>query len=422
MKKFNSLTGMIDFIESSSVEDSLAKKLFFIENTLKDIFNKFYYSQIRTPSLESTELFLRSVGDTSDIINKELFEFKDKNDKSISLRPEGTAGVIRSIIQRKVDNDNHKLFYLGQMWRYERPQKGRYREFNQAGVEILGYDEGLPEFEMISVICSIIESLKIKNSLIKINHLGNKNIKQEYCKKLLAYMQPFQAELDEKDQERLQKNPLRVLDSKNKKTKEILLKAPKIIEFLPNDTIEFLKLIKETFADKCEIVIDPNLVRGLDYYTGIVFEAISSDLGSQDAFIGGGRYDELCEQLGGKKLPAIGMAMGLERIALLCDRTVEKISIISFIIISSNIDAKAYKIAHDLRLLNNNVYIDVNFSDGSLKSKLRRANKDNAKYAIIIGDDEIKSGKYILKSLKDDSFDQKTLNFEDLKDFLIKIR
>ena len=326
------------------------------------------------------------------------------------------------VVQKKIENEKHKLWYLGPMWRYERPQKGRYRQFYQAGIEILGYPEGLAELEIISIICSINKALGLENTVIKINHLGNNETKQNYCEALKEFLMPLSSKLDDKDLERLNKNPLRILDSKSTDTQEILKGAPKIIDYLSDSALHTLNIIKNTFADDCEIEIDPNLVRGLDYYTGFVFEAVSSSLGAQDAYLGGGRYDELCKQLGGKDLPAIGMAIGIERLASLAKTYKESKTLISFIILSSNIEPKAYKIAHKLRSINNSIDIDVQLSDGSLKSKLRRANKDNAAYALILGEDELKSKNIIVKSLLDVNSEQVTMSFKDIDGFIKKIK
>ena len=284
MEKIHSLTGMMDLISNKTDKEDLSNKVFFTEKVLKNIFENFSMSEIRTPSLEDTNLFKRSVGDTSDIVNKELYSFLDKNDKSITLRPEGTASVIRSLIEKKIDGDTHKLWYLGSMWRYERPQKGRYRQFNQAGVELLGYEEGISEFEIISMICAINKKLRIENSVIKINHLGSNETKTKFCDALVEYLKPIKYDLDDKDRTRLEKNPLRILDTKDANTLKILEKAPKISDFLPESSTQMLNVIKNTFEKDCEIIIDYSLVRGLDYYTGFVFEAVSSDLGAQDAY------------------------------------------------------------------------------------------------------------------------------------------
>jgi len=420
--KINSLTGMMDILASKTNKEELANKIFYTEKVLQEIFDNFKISQIRTPSLEHTNLFERSVGNSSDIVNKELYTFFDKNDRSITLRPEGTASVIRSLIEKKLDGDFHKLWYLGSMWRYERPQMGRYRQFNQAGVEILGYKEGMAEFEMISMVCSINNRLKIEKPTIKINHLGDNETKKNFCDALIEYLKPIKSQLDEKDLFRLEKNPLRILDSKSPQTIELLKDGPKISEFLKESSLKIMDLIVDTFSDECEIQIDHNLVRGLDYYTGFVFEAISSNLGAQDAYLGGGRYDNLCKQLGGKDLPAIGMAIGIERLSLLSNVLEESKTSISLIIISSNIEPKAYKIAHNLRSLNNNINVDVQLSDGSLKSKLRRANKDNSSYAIIIGEEELGSDSVIVKSLSDDDSEQTIMKMNDFNNFIKNLK
>ena len=418
MEKINSLTGMMDLIANKSNKEELPNKIFHTEKVLESIFKNFSISQIRTPSLEYTHLFERSVGETSDIVNKELYTFLDKNEKSITLRPEGTASVLRSLIEKKLDGDSHKLWYLGPMWRYERPQKGRYRQFNQAGVEILGYEEGMAEFEIISIISSINKRLKIEKPIIKINHLGNHETKKNFCDALVEYLKPLQSKLEEKDLTRLNNNPLRILDSKSSETQEILTNGPRISEYLPKKSLEMMDMIVSTFSQECEIQIDQNLVRGLDYYTGFVFEAISSNLGAQDAYLGGGRYDNLCKHLGGKDLPAIGMAIGIERLSLLSNVLEGDKTSISIIIISNNTEPKAYKIAHDLRSLNNNINFDIQLSDGSLKSKLRRANKDNADYAIIIGEEELKSNTVIVKPLSDNDSEQSTMDLNDLDNFI----
>ena len=418
MEKINSLTGMLDLISSKYNKDNLANKIFSTEKALKKIFENFSRCEIRNPALENTSLFKRSVGDNSDIVNKELYSFLDKSDKSISLRPEGTASVIRSIIEKKLEGDPQKLWYLGPMWRYERPQKGRFRQFNQGGVEILGFKEGIAEFEIISLICEINRKLEIKKPKVKINHLGNNETKNKFCEALKNFLEPLKSKLDKNDLNRLQNNPLRILDSKNKDTQEILAKAPSIRDYLSDSSVNLLIKIQETFSDQCEIEIDHGLVRGLDYYSGFVFEAISEELGAQDAYIGGGRYDNLCSQLGGKNLPAIGMAIGIERLALISNQKSFYKTLISFLLVSSNFEPKAYKIAHDIRLLNNNVEIDVHLSNNSLKSKLRRAAKDKASYAVIIGDDEVKSNSVILKPLNIKDSEQTVMTINELKKFI----
>ena len=416
MKKIQSLSGMLDLFKNSDKHQS-AEKIFKVEELLKLSFSSFNFSEIRTPALEETDLFKRSAGDVSDIVNKEIYSFFDRNDKSISLRPEGTAGVIRSMIEKKQDTLTNKFWYIGPMWRYERPQKGRFRQFNQAGVEILGYEEGSSEFELISLICNIIEDLDVKDAKIKINHLGDPDTKKKYCEDLVSYLTPYLEELSETERERLQKNPLKVLDSKNERTQEILKNGPVLKKYLPLENIQLLNNIKETFSEFNNIEIDYSLVRGLDYYSGFVFEASSSNLGAQDSFLGGGRYDILSEKLGGKNLPAIGLAIGIERLADIANIDLNKTKTVSFITITSNLEPKAFKIAHQLRTLNKSVTLDVNLSSGSLKSKLRRANKIGASHAIIIGDGELESGSILIKYLDDELRGQESVSHEEVLSF-----
>lgn len=416
MDKIHSLTGMLDLYEDGDSSD-LSKNIFETERRIKNIFSNYYLKEIRTPALEDTDLFKRSAGDISDIVNKEIYSFQDRNDKSISLRPEGTASVIRSVIEKKLDQSNHKLWYMGPMWRYERPQKGRYRQFYQAGVEILGYPEGAPEFEMVSLVCSIIEEFNIADCTLKINHLGNQDNKKAYCDALIKFLEPLKKNLDEKDLERLSRNPLRVLDSKNQDTQLILKDAPSLKEFLETKSIELLEAIKDEFSDVCNIEIDYTLVRGLDYYSGFVFEALSSNLGAQDSFLGGGRYDDLCSKLGGKDLPSIGMAIGIERFASLVSDTTLSDKIVSFITLGSILEPKTYKIAHRLRSLNKNIILDMQLSDSSLKAKLRRANKNNSEYAVIVGEEEFNNGTFIIKPLKDELKEQQTVSIDELFEF-----
>ena len=414
MDKINSLRGMPDFYSDDLISWTP------VENKSEEVFRAFSIGEIRTPILEYTDLFKRSVGDTSDIVNKEIYSFDDRNDQSISLRPEGTAGVIRSVIEKKLDQQQSKFWYMGPMFRYERPQKGRYRQFHQAGVEFLGYQEGQADFELIALVCSIINSLDIKNAKLKINHLGDKDSKIQFARSLVTFLEPYKDQMDDKDIERLSKNPLRILDSKDKKVQEILENAPSLNDFISESANSLLASIQKTFADQCTIEIDNKLVRGLDYYTGLVFEACSSDLGAQDAFIGGGRYDNLAKALGGKDMPAIGLAVGLERLisissVLRCDE--KKVIFISS---TSNITPLAFKIANKLRNANSNISLDMDLTDSSIKAKLRRANKTNATHAFIFGDEEMNNKSIIVKSLRDDN-EQVSMSIDECIDFFKEI-
>ena len=414
MNKINSLRGMPDFYSDDLIRWTP------VENKLEKIFKTFSIGEIRTPILEYTDLFKRSVGDTSDIINKEIYSFNDRNDQSLSLRPEGTAGVIRSVIEKKLDQQQSKFWYMGPMFRYERPQKGRYRQFHQAGIEFLGYEEGQSDYELIALVCSIINGLDIKNAKLKINHLGDKDSKKEFSSSLVNYLQPFKDQMDEKDIERLNKNPLRILDSKDHKMQEILKDGPSLSNFISESANDLLLSIKETFGDQSIIEIDNKLVRGLDYYTGLVFEACSSDLGAQDAFIGGGRYDSLAQTLGGKNMPAIGLAIGLERLISISSVSSLNEKKLVFISSTSNIAPLAFKIANQLRNANSNISLDMDLTDSSLKAKLRRANKTNASHAFIFGDEEMTNKTVTVKSLRDDT-EQVSMSITECIDFYKKI-
>ncbi len=392
--KIQSLRGMPDLFP----EDLDRWHVF--ESKLSKIFHSFNTHEIRTPLLESTELFSRSVGNSSDIVNKELYSFLDRNEDSISLRPEGSASVIRAIIQKKQEQEKHKLWYQGPMFRYERPQQGRFRQFHQVGVEYLGFEEGICEYELISMVLQINKLIGISDYKIKINHLGDQLSKEDFCNALVTFLQPHINELHEKDQARLKSNPLRVLDSKEKSTQALLKEGPKFEDFLSDDSKSFLQNLTDAYSDHCDIQIDQSLVRGLDYYTGIVFEAVSQELGAQDAFLGGGRYDNLSKELGGKDMHAIGFAIGVERIIELLDIENIKQSLkVGFIIVGEQIDKKTYKIVDDLRSANSSIILDTFLNEGSLKSQLRRANKNNCSYVIIVGEEELKNDQVIWKDL-----------------------
>ena len=403
-----SLRGMPDLFP----ED--LKKWHLLEKTISKVFYSFNTQEIRTPLLESTELFSRSVGNSSDIVNKELYSFLDKNDESVSLRPEGSASVIRAIIQKKQEHMQQKLWYQGPMFRYERPQKGRFRQFHQVGVEYLGYEEGIAEYELLSMVLDINKSLGIRKYTIKINHLGDTSSKEDYCKALEAFLTPHINELHEKDIVRLNTNPLRVLDSKEKSTLAILEEAPKFQDYLSEKSKSFLEMLVTDFSTRCDIEIDLSLVRGLDYYTGVVFEIISPELGAQNTFLGGGRYDNLSNQLGGKQLHAVGFAIGLERLLELITvkNDISEIKVALIISVEHN-QEKTYKIANDLRQANNKVILDTFLSNGSFKSQMRKANKNNCDFAVIIGNDELESNKFIWKDLSDQG-DQQLFDLEAL--------
>ena len=406
--KIQSLRGMPDLFP-----DDL-KKWHMLEKKLYQAFDAFNIQEIRTPILESTELFDRSVGNSSDIVNKELYSFLDRNQESISLRPEGSAGVIRAIIQKKQEHEKHKLWYQGPMFRYERPQKGRFRQFHQVGIEYLGYEEGLSEYEIIALVIKIIDQLGISGSTLKINHLGDEVSKENFCQALKNFFKPHLSKLHKKDIFRLNTNPLRILDSKENSTQVLLKDAPNFEDFISDKSKALLQHISQHFSDQCNINIDSSLVRGLDYYTGLVFEVVSDELGAQDAFLGGGRYDNLSEELGGKSMHALGFAIGLERvISLMQSKESNLRKKVALIIVDEQDHEKTYKIAHDLRAANFDITLDAFLSNSSLKSQLRRANNTQCDFAIIIGSQERDADQFTWKDLSDKG-DQKSLSFQEL--------
>jgi histidyl-tRNA synthetase len=390
------------------------KKWHMLEKKLYQAFDAFNIQEIRTPILESTELFDRSVGNSSDIVNKELYSFLDRNQESISLRPEGSASVIRAIIQKKQEHEKHKLWYQGPMFRYERPQKGRYRQFHQVGIEYLGYEEGLSEYEIIALVIKIIDQLGISGSILKINHLGDEVSKENFCQALQNFFEPHLSKLHKKDIFRLNTNPLRILDSKENSTQVLLKDAPNFEDFISDKSKALLQHISQHFSDQCNINIDSSLVRGLDYYTGLVFEVVSDELGAQDAFLGGGRYDNLSEELGGKSMHALGFAIGLERvISLMQSKESNLRKKVALIIVDEQDHEKTYKIAHDLRAANFDITLDAFLSNSSLKSQLRRANNTQCDFALIIGSQERDNDQFTWKDLSEKG-DQKSLSFQEL--------
>ena len=406
--KIQSLRGMPDLFP-----DDL-KKWHMLEKKLYQAFDAFNIQEIRTPILESTELFDRSVGNSSDIVNKELYSFLDRNQESISLRPEGSASVIRAIIQKKQEHEKHKLWYQGPMFRYERPQKGRFRQFHQVGIEYLGYEEGLSEYEIIALVIKIIDQLGISGSTLKINHLGDEVSKENFCQALQNFFKPHLSKLHKKDIFRLNTNPLRILDSKENSTQVLLKDAPNFKDFISDKSKALLQHISQHFSDQCNINIDSSLVRGLDYYTGLVFEVVSDELGAQDAFLGGGRYDNLSEELGGKSMHALGFAIGLERVISLMQSEESNLrKKVALIIVDEQDHEKTYKIAHDLRAANFDITLDAFLSNSSLKSQLRRANNTQCDFAIIIGSQERDTDQFTWKDLSEKG-DQKSLSFQEL--------
>ena len=400
MKKIQKIRGAHEINPSESQTWSdLTKKI-------TEIFESFSYQEIRLPIIESTSLFQRSVGEGTDIVNKEMFTFESKSGKSLSLRPEGTAGCLRASIEMGLtDQGPIRLFYHGPMYRYERPQKGRNREFYQLSAEAYGFDGVNIDSEMIYMSYKIFSFLDLKDYYLEINSLGSKETQQNFSKAIKDYLIPIKDQLDPDSQARLNSNTLRILDSKNPETQKILKNGPKIFEFLSQKSIEDFDLLRSNLDEmKIPYKVNNNLVRGLDYYNDVVYEWKSKALGSQNTFCAGGRYDSLSKNLGGRDIPAAGFSIGLDRLIIsLSDQDTSKAKKrLIVIILEDNLLHAGLEIAETIR--NNLEEIVVRF-DGvksNLKSQLKKAIKENYDFAIIIGNEEINKGVYSFKNLKKD--------------------
>ena len=415
MNKFEKVRGM----HNIPVEEThyWSHVLNFSEKLMKS----FSYSEIRLPIIEYTNLFERSVGSETDIVNKEMFTFNSKSDKSLTLRPEGTAGCMRvAINQGLLDKGPQRLFYSGPMYRYERPQKGRNREFFQLSAELFGIESMSAELEVFQIIESIVKKYKIQDSRLEINSLGSEEDQRNFSKALQAFLKPLKSKLDKDSQNRLEKNPLRILDSKSTETKEVLLNAPKIAEFRSKNSTSNFNLLKNLLNDfGIEYKENENLVRGLDYYNDAVFEWKSDSLGSQNTFCAGGRYDSLAKKLGGRQTPAIGASLGIDRLIIACKDNYKFPSqkLIAVILLDKNFLKQGNSISEKIRL--NFPDIGVRFSglNVNLKSELKRAIKNKFNFAIIIGREEVESSTYTIKDL-DSEKNYEKLSEEKLFSFL----
>ena len=400
MKKIQKIRGAHEINPSESQTWS------YLTKKITEIFESFSYQEIRLPIIESTSLFQRSVGEGTDIVNKEMFTFESKSGKSLSLRPEGTAGCLRASIEMGLtDQGPIRLFYHGPMYRYERPQKGRNREFYQLSAEAYGFDGVNIDSEMIYMSYKIFSFLDLKDYYLEINSLGSKETQQNFSKAIKDYLIPIKDQLDPDSQARLNSNTLRILDSKNPETQKILKNGPKIFEFLSQKSIEDFDLLKSNLDEmKIPYKVNYNLVRGLDYYNDVVYEWKSKALGSQNTFCAGGRYDSLSKILGGRDIPAAGFSIGLDRLIIsLSDQDTSKAKKrLIVIILEDNLLHAGLEIAETIR--NNLEEIVVRF-DGvksNLKSQLKKAIRENYDFAIIIGNEEINKGVYSFKNLKKD--------------------
>ena len=375
------------------------RKYDFIVDTAKKVFSKYGFERIITPILEETELFRRSVGDETDVVSKEMYEFKDKGNRSVSMRPEGTAGVVRAYLEAGLHKSDPivKWFYNGPMYRYEAPQKGRYREFHQVGAEIFGIRSPYLDAEIIRMGCEFLEKLEITGLTVEINSLGNIESRKKYIEDLKAFMAERLDKLSEDSKKRYEKNPLRALDSKDKGDQEQFKDAPKLYDYLDEeskkyfeDTKKYLELLNIKYVE------NPKLVRGLDYYSDTVFEIKSDKLGAQATVLAGGRYDRLLEILDNVKIPAIGFAAGMERIAMLMDEKLVENKENGVYIVYFD-DTKEYFIKTLEELRKNDIKASFDYNPKSFGAQMKKANKINAEYVLILGEDEQKENVVTLK-------------------------
>lgn len=402
------------------------EKLRFLESAISEIAQNYGYREIRTPVFEHTELFERGVGDTTDVVEKEMYTFFDKGNRSITLRPEGTAGAVRAYIENGLFNEPTptKLYYFTSCYRYERPQAGRMREFHQFGVECFGASDASADAETIAMACNIFDFLGVKNIALNINSIGCPVCRKAYREALREYFTPHIEELCGDCRKRLDKNPMRIIDCKTDAKKDFIKSAPSILDYLCKDCSDHFENLKK-YLDEMEIdyTVNPRIVRGLDYYTRTVFEFVSTDIGSQGTVLGGGRYDGLVEELGGKPTAALGFGMGMERLKLVLENQNFEFPKtdgpdLYIISIGEKAKLKAVSLARELRL--DGVRAGYDLVGRSVKSQMKYADKITALYSCVLGDDELENGKVNVKNMHTGKASELTLeNFSEEFDNLL---
>lgn len=401
------------------------KMILYIEKIIKSLMEKYNYEYFRTPLFESSELFHRGVGETTDIVSKETYDFVDRGNRNMTLRPEGTAGIVRSFIENKCYGRATipvKAWYYGPMYRYERPQSGRFREFYQFGVEAFGSSDPMLDAEIISIPVNLYRLLGLKGIKVNINSLGDSESRQAYRQALLDYFKPHLDNLCEDCQERYTKNPLRILDCKIDADKDIMKNAPKMVDYLNDDSKKHFALVQK-YLDALDIpyTVNYNLVRGLDYYTHTVFEveADVAGFGSQNVLCGGGRYDNLVETIGGPKTAGVGFALGMERLLTALEYEhieLNNIDSVDAYIIPLSDDAKDYcfNLLQTIRM--NGFTADIDYMNRNLKSNFKQADRYNAKLVFVIGEDEVKSRILTIKN--NETKEEYKVNENELINFL----
>lgn len=374
-----------------------------IEAAAREILGRAAYQEIRTPIFEQTNLFERGIGEATDVVGKEMYTFKDRGDRSITLRPEGTAGVVRSFIEHSLSAQGgvQRLWYCGSMFRYERPQAGRQRQFHQIGVEVLGSPSSRADVEVIAIFTDILQALGLKNLVLNLNSIGNAGDRLQYREALVAYLTPYKNDLDTDSQDRLTRNPLRILDSKDERTQAILTEAPSVLDHLNPDSSQRFEQVQTLLTDLgIPFLINTRLVRGLDYYTHTVFEIQSADLGAQATVGGGGRYDGLVTELGGADTPAVGWAIGMERLVILLQRLHSlPAANIDFYLISKGTQAEAQAVVLAQKLRQDGFTVELDLSGSAFGKQFKRADRSGAAACLILGDEEAANQTVQLKWL-----------------------
>lgn len=407
------------------VYGNTGKKIVYLENLLKALMEKYNYEYVRTPLFEASDLFHRGVGETSDIVSKETYDFTDRGNRNITLRPEGTAGVVRSFIENKMyarTEQPIKTWYYGPMYRYERPQSGRYREFYQFGVEVFGTNDPMIDAEIISIPVNFYKLLGLKGIKVNINSLGDAETRKNYRDALIEYFKPHINTLCEDCKTRFLKNPLRILDCKVDKETEILKNAPSILDYLNEVSKKHFENVKKYLeALDIEYVVNPKIVRGLDYYTNTVFEVEANveGFGSQNVLCAGGRYNNLVETIGGPSTAGIGFALGFERLLTALDyeniNVIEDDGIDVYIIpMSENEKQKSLNVTNNLRM--NGFKVDMDYLNRNIKSNFKQADRLNSKFVIIIGEEEIKTNVATIKNNHEKT--EEKIEFDKLVEYL----
>lgn len=407
------------------VYGNTGKKIVYLENLLKALMEKYNYEYVRTPLFEASDLFHRGVGETSDIVSKETYDFTDRGNRNITLRPEGTAGVVRSFIENKMyarTEQPIKTWYYGPMYRYERPQSGRYREFYQFGVEVFGTNDPMIDAEIISIPVNFYKLLGLKGIKVNINSLGDAESRKNYRDALIEYFKPHINTLCEDCKTRFLKNPLRILDCKVDKETEILKNAPSILDYLNEVSKKHFENVKKYLeALDIEYVVNPKIVRGLDYYTNTVFEVEANveGFGSQNVLCAGGRYNNLVETIGGPSTAGIGFALGFERLLTALDyeniNVIEDDGIDAYIIpMSENEKQKSLNVTNNLRM--NGFKVDMDYLNRNIKSNFKQADRLNSKFVIIIGEEEIKTNVATIKNNHEKT--EEKIEFDKLVEYL----